>query len=221
MASDALNAPTTEQKIPVTGTEILPPPLATTPVLSPKSGNYTAGQSITLTDATNGAVIYYTTNGATPTASSTRYAGAIAVSQTTTIHAIAAASGYTNSAVASATYTITLPAATPVISPKAGQYAGDADGHHHRRNRRRSALLHDQWRGTYGSVHQVQRGYQGVGHGDDSGYRGGLRRYEQCGGIVNLHDQIVSVVRLVGQAFSRRVWRPAATVEVCPTWAIT
>lgn len=124
MASDALNAPTTEQKIPVTGTEILPPPLATTPVLSPKSGNYTAGQSITLTDATNGAVIYYTTNGATPTTSSTRYAGAIAVSQTTTIHAIAAASGYTNSAVASATYTITLPAATPVISPKAGQYGG-------------------------------------------------------------------------------------------------
>jgi sugar lactone lactonase YvrE len=123
VATDMPNAATTGQTIPVTGTEILSPPVAATPVLPLNGGTYTAGQSITLTDATKGAVIYYTTNGATPTASSTKYPGAIMVSQTTTIQAIAVASGYANSAVASATYTIMLPAATPVLSPNSGIYA--------------------------------------------------------------------------------------------------
>jgi hypothetical protein len=93
-----------------------------TPVISPTGGTYTSAQSVTLSDATNGAVIYYTTNGATPTTSSTKYMGAIPVSGTETIEAIAVAAGYGQSAVASATYTIVLPAATPVISPAAGSY---------------------------------------------------------------------------------------------------
>jgi hypothetical protein len=95
---------------------------AATPAFSPVAGTYTAAQSVTLKDATSGAVIYYTTNGSTPTTSSTKYTGAIAVSATETIKAIAVATGYTNSAVASATYTIKKAAATPVISPAAGNY---------------------------------------------------------------------------------------------------
>lgn len=47
-----------------------------------------------------------TTNGTTPTTSSTKYAAAIAVSTTETIEAIAVATGLSQSAVASATYTI-------------------------------------------------------------------------------------------------------------------
>ena len=97
--------------------------MAATPTFSPKAGTYTAQQFVTLTDATKGAVIHYTTNGATPTTGSTRYTVPIAVSQTATINALAVASGYTNGAVASATYTIMLPAATPVFSCKAGTYA--------------------------------------------------------------------------------------------------
>jgi glucosylceramidase len=94
-----------------------------TPAFSPASGTYTATQSVTITDATSGASIYYTTDGSTPTASSTPYSAPISVSATTTIKAIAAASGYTNSSVATATYTITQPsAATPTFTPAPGTY---------------------------------------------------------------------------------------------------
>jgi len=81
-------------------------PQAATPVISPAAGSYTSTQSVTITDSTTGAAIYYTTNGNPPTTSSTLYNGAITVSATETIEAIAVASGYTNSAVATANYVI-------------------------------------------------------------------------------------------------------------------
>jgi len=85
-------------------------PFAATPIFAPTPGSYTSAISVTISDATQGAAIYYTTNGTTPTASSTLYAGAIPVSATTTFEAIAIAPGYQNSAVATATYTISLTA---------------------------------------------------------------------------------------------------------------
>jgi glucosylceramidase len=103
-----------------------PPPVtptAATPAFSPAAGTFASAQSVTLSCSTAGASIYYTTNGATPTAASTLYSAAISVSATATIEAIAVASGYNNSAVASATFTISLPvAATPTFSPAAGAY---------------------------------------------------------------------------------------------------
>ena len=81
-------------------------PVASAPKFSLAAGTYTGTQSVTISDATSGAAIYYTTNGIAPTASSTKYAGAISVSSTETIEAIAVASGYTNSAVVSKAYTI-------------------------------------------------------------------------------------------------------------------
>jgi hypothetical protein len=93
------------------------------PLSSLASGTFATAQQVTLTDATAGAAMYYTTNGATPTASSTRYTGAITISATETIQAIAIVSGYAPSTVSSATYTIETSAATPTFSPASGIYS--------------------------------------------------------------------------------------------------
>jgi hypothetical protein len=77
-----------------------------TPTFSPGGGSFTTAQSVTISDATAGASIHFTTNGSTPTASSTLYTGPVTIASTSTLQAIAVASGLTNSAVASATYTI-------------------------------------------------------------------------------------------------------------------
>src|SRR6266852_2356724 len=87
-----------------------------TPSFSPPAGTYSSPQMVTISDATAGATIYYTTDGTTPTTASTVFTGPIAVSSTETIKAIAAASGFSNSAVATATYTINLPAADFQVS---------------------------------------------------------------------------------------------------------
>jgi hypothetical protein len=94
------------------------PPYA--PTFSPAGGTYPGTQSITLSDRTSGATVYYTTNGTTPTTSSSQYSGAINVASSTTIKAIAFVSGEPTSAVATAIYTITAPAAPTGLKATAG-----------------------------------------------------------------------------------------------------
>ena len=97
-------------------------PTAATPTFSPAPGTYTSTQSVTLSDTTPGAVIHCTTDGTTPTSGSP-VCTTVQVSTTTTLQAIAVATGYNNSAVASGIYTINLPtAATPTFSPAPGTY---------------------------------------------------------------------------------------------------
>jgi hypothetical protein len=104
-------------------------PTTTKPLLSVASGNYTTAQSVTITDATPGAVIYYTTDGVTtPTTSSTLYTGAITVSVAETIQAIAVAPNYLNSAVASATYTFNPPDFSIAPSPSSFTVTGGQSG---------------------------------------------------------------------------------------------
>src|SRR6266568_3185377 len=96
-----------------------------TPTFSPGGGTYTGSVTVSISDATSGATIHYTTDGSTPTTSSPVYGGALTFTQTTTLKAMAAASGMTDSAVASATYTIQQPqVATPTFSPGGGTYTG-------------------------------------------------------------------------------------------------
>jgi len=74
------------------------------PRFNPDGGTFTSSQSVTLS-ADDGATIYYTTDGSTPTATTgTVYSGAITVSETTTIKAIAVV-GEETTGVASATFT--------------------------------------------------------------------------------------------------------------------
>ncbi len=83
---------------------------AETPVITLAGGTYSSTQSTTITCETAGATIYYTTDGTAPTTSSTEYSGAISINESMTIKAIAAKDGMANSAVATATYTISIPA---------------------------------------------------------------------------------------------------------------
>ena len=82
-------------------------PSVATPTFSPAAGTYTTAQNVTISCETSGATIYYTTDGTAPTTSSSVYSSPIAISETTTVKAMAAKSGMTNSSVATATYTIT------------------------------------------------------------------------------------------------------------------
>ena len=105
------------------------PPTVATPQISPAAGTYNTDQSVTIADTTAGAVICYTIDNSTPSASNgtcshgATFGSAISVAQTgTTVQAIATVSGSTNSAVASATYT--LQAAAPELNPPGGTYSG-------------------------------------------------------------------------------------------------
>lgn len=99
----------------------VPTPVVKTPVILPNGGVVESGTTVTITCATDGADIYYTDDGSTPSASSTKYTEAITVTRTTTIKAIGVKEGYDNSAVVSTTYTVNTPTvANPTFSPNGG-----------------------------------------------------------------------------------------------------
>jgi len=84
------------------------PPVADAPTFSPAPGTYTSAQTVTIvTNIGVGATIHYTIDGSTPTTSSSIYTAPLTVAATETIQTIAVAAGYDQSAVSSATYTIT------------------------------------------------------------------------------------------------------------------
>ncbi len=90
------------------------------------SGTYLGTQTVTISDATSGAAIFYTTDGSTPAASAggstLTYNGPITVTSTQTIRAIAKSSTLAASAVATANYVIEQRAAAPNFSPGPGTY---------------------------------------------------------------------------------------------------
>jgi AraC-like DNA-binding protein len=77
--------------------------LFTIPVVSNVMASQ-SGNSITLSTTTSGATIYYTTNGSTPTTSSTVYSGPINITVNTTIKALATSTGYKNSNIYTGTF---------------------------------------------------------------------------------------------------------------------
>ena len=81
-------------------------PSVATPTFAPAAGTYYEAQNVTIACATDGATIHYTLDGTDPTTSSAVYSTPIAISQTTTVKAMAVKAGMNNSGIASATYTI-------------------------------------------------------------------------------------------------------------------
>ncbi len=86
-------------------------PHSGTPTFSPGAGSYGSTQSVTIS-ATGGSVICYNTtgspatNGTTGCTTGTLYTGAVSVSTSETLYAVSGGTGYTDSPVGSATYTI-------------------------------------------------------------------------------------------------------------------
>lgn len=96
---------TTAEKCTVCGYVITPAlKVVEAPVITPDGGSFTGSQTVTITCATDGAAIHYTTDGTGPTASSTKYSGGFTITATTTIKAVAFV-GEAESSVTSAAFT--------------------------------------------------------------------------------------------------------------------
>jgi hypothetical protein len=101
-----------------TYTKAEPPPEAVT--ASPPSGTtFATTQSVTLMTATSGALIHYTTDGSTPTASSPIYSGSFTLSASTVVKAVAI-KNLSSSAVSQFTYTKNGDVMPPIATPPSG-----------------------------------------------------------------------------------------------------
>jgi hypothetical protein len=92
------------------------------PVLNPPAGSYAGSITVAMTTSTPNAAIYYTTDGSVPSTSSTLYSAPISLNVTTTVNAIAVATGLFQSSVTSAAYVLSSQTAPPNFNPAAGTY---------------------------------------------------------------------------------------------------
>src|SRR5579863_2385623 len=81
------------------------------------SGSGTASMKVTLSDATPGATILYTTDGSVPSIYSSVYKGAITLTKETTIKAFAATAGQINSPLVTQTFNVTTPSVPNITWP--------------------------------------------------------------------------------------------------------
>lgn len=101
-------------------------PMVEKPVISPNGGNFTESTEISISCATNGARIYYTLNGDTPTSSSSEYTGTpiTITSNVDVVKAIACRPGMASSEVAQTTVPFHISVAAPTISPNGASSTG-------------------------------------------------------------------------------------------------
>jgi len=96
------------------------------PSITPNEGTYSDSVQVSMSSGTEGAVIYYTIDGSTPTKESSLYETGFILygPDTVTVKAIAMADGYINSAVSEATFQLTKTpvAVSPEFTPKGGLY---------------------------------------------------------------------------------------------------
>ena len=97
-------------------------PQVATPAFSPAPGTYNLPQNVSIS-STDGATIYYTTDGSDPTDESLVYGAPIAVNVNTTLKAFAQLTGYTDSDIATADYIIAPDQVLdPIVFPAGGTF---------------------------------------------------------------------------------------------------
>jgi hypothetical protein len=92
VAALAIGVSVTSGVVPTTANAVTP----ATPTISPAAGTYSSAQTVTISDATSGAAIYYTLDGSTPTITSARYSTPLTISASATVTAVAILSGINN-----------------------------------------------------------------------------------------------------------------------------
>jgi hypothetical protein len=105
----------------------IPLPQVSNPVISPGGGTYSGSVSVSLSSATAGAIIRFSTNGADVNGSSPVYSVPFTLSANTTVKARAFKTGMTDSAQTSASFVVNpLPqVSSPSISPNGGTHTGE------------------------------------------------------------------------------------------------
>ncbi len=86
--------------------DAVPPNTVSTPIISPPAGQYGDPITVSIVCYTEGAEIYYTTNGTNPNSESTLYTVPISIDESKTVKAIAVKDGMNESAIAEAVYEI-------------------------------------------------------------------------------------------------------------------
>ncbi len=96
-----------------------------TPTFSPYPGTYSTAQDVTISCATSGTSIHFTTDGSDPTDSDPviTSGNSVHISSTTTLKAKAYKTGWTPSSIASGSYIITGKINIPTFSPSPGTYS--------------------------------------------------------------------------------------------------
>ena len=97
------------------------------PQISPNGGFFMESIEVAISTSTTGATIYYTTDGTVPTPASTQYTTPFALTQTTTVKALAVKSGMIDSVITAATFIETSGNQIPVADAGSDQEVFDND----------------------------------------------------------------------------------------------
>ncbi|MCM1170296.1 MAG: chitobiase/beta-hexosaminidase C-terminal domain-containing protein, partial [Bacteroides sp.] len=104
------------------------------PVFTPNGGAVAAGTEVTITSATDGATIFYTTDGSEPTPESHEYTDPVSITKAVTVKAVAIKEEMQDSKIVTARYTILNDDDPNVANESEGQdgikvYPNPSDGH--------------------------------------------------------------------------------------------
>ena len=118
---------TSDTKSSVVSKSVSSAPYATTPTINATANGDQTQYTVTIT-AESGAAIFYTTDGSTPTTSSSKYSSALTIKSSCTIKALAVVSNKENSSVASKSVTVKEPVVEEPVVEQPSTGSGSTSG---------------------------------------------------------------------------------------------